>query len=175
MCTSAPTLLITVPWPLWNPWWPVSTSDRDDKKPCLHLHTASRPFLDSDVPIKVPLRIKGWKVSQEESHKAEIKELISLSEMDTQSKLCGSGMLSLGYCGLIEQGLGSTASQQRAQGINACQNTPRWLSRTQKVVRKADKEKSVAPLQNFHLNMFWVFPPPSENSAFDFVILKVQQ
>lgn len=40
MCTGVPTLPNTVLWPPWNPWWP----DKNDKKPCLHINTASRPF-----------------------------------------------------------------------------------------------------------------------------------
>lgn len=47
------------------------------------------------------------------------------------------------------------------------------IKQNMEVIKKADKEKSLVPLQNFHFNVSWVFPPSSESTAFDFAILKV--
>lgn len=101
LCPGAPTLFSTSLWSLWNPpvWiLPFHTCLRWQRTWAVS-ENVLKTFLDADVPMKAPQRIKGWKVSQEESHKAEIRELIAVFERETQPKLWGNGMPILGYCG----------------------------------------------------------------------------
>lgn len=101
LCPGAPTLFSTSLWSLWNPsvWiLPFHTCLRWQRTWAVS-ENVLKAVLDADVPMKAPQRIKGWKVSQEESHKAEIRELIAVFERETQPKLWGNGMPILGYCG----------------------------------------------------------------------------
>lgn len=135
--------------------------------------------LDFDVPIKVSRRITGWKVSQEENHKAKIRGLISLSELEVWPKFCRSRMpllllfnaqleISWAYLAGAEEHPTSTENT-RAQGRNAYNSTPCSIRKNMESHyknRKKEKKKVIVTPQNFHLNMSCVFSPPSENSAF---------